>query len=47
MQGPKETSKVRNRLNYLKLDTQWVMNEQNAQTQKKLYNKIRSPSKPS
>ena len=45
MQNPKKTSKVRNRSNQLKLETQ-TSNEQNAQAQKKLYHKIRSmPSK--
>ena len=43
MQEPKKTSKVGDRWNQLKLACRkWAMNEQNAQAQKKLYNKTRS-----
>ena len=49
MQGPKKTSRVRNRSNHGgNLTGKWAVNEQNAQPEKKLYNKIsHMPSKSS
>ena len=48
MQGAKKSSMVRNRSTQLKVTHKRAMNKQKAQTQKKLYIKIRSmPSKSS